>query len=122
MKTTTAAGAYGFKGTDYCVECVECDSPCLGEEEKARTVRHEGVGRCGCCGGTFAVTVDVVRYFDGEVVGTTTLTAEAWERYAACEHAAYEWPAGVARAGDVLTEDELEAMGLDGKTTIYLEK
>lgn len=44
-----AADAYWFGGSAYCVECVEGDTPCLGNDEIARATRSPGQGQCGCC-------------------------------------------------------------------------
>ena len=52
--TTETKMAYWLNGTAYCVACVECSTPCMGEEDKAKANMDEGVGRCGCCGKMFA--------------------------------------------------------------------
>jgi hypothetical protein len=67
------------------------------------------------------VTVDVRRLSDGEKVGTTTMPAAEWERYAAGTHPGYQWPEGAALAGDVLTDEQVDEMGLDAGTVIWLE-
>ena len=67
------------------------------------------------------VTADVMRYADGGKVGTVEMDAAEWERYAECEHPAYQWPEGIAEAGDVLTCDQIEEMGLTTTTAIWLE-
>lgn len=59
---TTTTKAYWLNGTAYCADCVECETPCLGEEEIARATTGDGVGRCGCCGKMFD---------DGESATTT---------------------------------------------------
>lgn len=67
------------------------------------------------------VTVDVRRHVDGECVGSIELSAAEWEQYAVYEHPAYQWPEGLAEAGAVLTPDQVEEMGLTGRTVIWLE-
>lgn len=49
MADQPAADAYWLNGTAYCPECVEGDTPCLGDEEIARATRSPGQGQCGCC-------------------------------------------------------------------------
>jgi hypothetical protein len=65
--------------------------------------------------------VAVMRYRDGEHVGDVEMERAEWELYAASGHPDYQWPEGIARAGDVLQGRELAALGLDEDTTIYLE-
>jgi hypothetical protein len=67
------------------------------------------------------VTADVVRYADGERVGSVEMDVAEWEQYAGCSHPAYQWPGGIARAGGVLTPKQVEALGIDPMTTIWLE-
>jgi hypothetical protein len=56
---TKTENAYWLNGTAYCAACTECEeSPCMGDEERARAIRKPGVGRCGCCGEAFAAGVD----------------------------------------------------------------
>jgi hypothetical protein len=66
------------------------------------------------------MTIRVKRYSDGETVGTVEMAVDEWESYADCTHEAYQWPEGLALAGDVLTEEQREEMGLDDNTTIWL--
>ena len=49
-----AQGTYYYRGEFYCTECVECESPCLGESERANLLRGTGIGSCACCKRLFA--------------------------------------------------------------------
>jgi hypothetical protein len=69
-----------------------------------------------------AITIRVKRYSDGEIVGTVEMAVDEWERYADCTHPAYQWPEGLALAGDVLTEEEKQETGLNENETIWLEE
>lgn len=63
-------------------------------------------------------TVQVKDYTTGSTLGRIKMDAAEWEQYAACEHPAYQWPEGLARAGDVLDAEDL---GVSEKTVIFLE-
>lgn len=67
------------------------------------------------------VTVDVMRHSDGERVGRVEMDAAERESYATCSHRAFQWPEGVARAGDVLTDRQIEEFGLRPETVVWLD-
>jgi hypothetical protein len=69
-----------------------------------------------------AITIRVKRYSDGQTVGTVEMDVEEWDTYADCTHEAYQWPEGLALAGDVLTEEERQETGLNENETIWLEE
>jgi hypothetical protein len=102
--------------------CIEMDDDGNGPFERVVTdeVASELVRR-GLVRDARPVTVSVVSYRDGDQLGTVEMDAAEWERYADCTHPAYQWPEGVARAGDVLSDDQLEALGIDGGTGGWLE-
>lgn len=76
MMTTETNKAYWLNGTAYCTSCVECKTPCLGEEEKARATVGDGIGRCGCCGELFGGIDDsqpvLYRYDDSTALRNAT--------------------------------------------------
>jgi hypothetical protein len=69
---------------------------------------------------TETVNVNVMRYTNGECVGAIWMNAASWERYAGREHPDYQWPEGIARAGDVLAAKVIEELGLEQDTVIFL--
>ena len=66
-------------------------------------------------------TVTVVRHSDGRQMGEVEVRDTDWERYDASAHPSYQWPEGIARACDVLSEEDIERLGLAETTVIYLE-
>ncbi len=71
---------------------------------------------------TRTVGVEVMDYRTGRRLGRAPMLATAWRSYDQGRHSGFQWPAGIARAGDVLTEAELAALaGATAETIIYLE-
>lgn len=70
---------------------------------------------------TRMIEVDVMRHSDGARAGSIEMDPAEWQRYEAEEHPAYQWPEGIAAAGNVLDAEQSEAMGLDSSTIIWLE-
>jgi hypothetical protein len=66
-------------------------------------------------------TVDVMRYDTGDKLGTIDIPMDEWEQYAACEHPAFQWPAGIAFAGEALSNEQMEANGIGPMAIIWLE-
>lgn len=70
---------------------------------------------------TETVDVAVMRYATGEPVGTIRMARATWQRYADRSDDRFQWPSGIAEAGDVLTRATLDRLGLDRSTAIYLD-
>jgi hypothetical protein len=66
------------------------------------------------------VIFDIMEYDTAINLGQAEMPRDQWELYAAGSHPDYQWPQGIARAGDVLSRDQLDAIDLDPDTTIYL--
>lgn len=66
-------------------------------------------------------TVTVVRYSDGQSLGEITMDAAEWATYEDCTHPDYQWPEGIAQAGQVLSDDQMDALGIDPATVIGLD-
>jgi len=66
-------------------------------------------------------TVRVMGYATGDRIGKVEIEASEWAEYEACEHGSYQWPDGVAEAGDVLTGDQIDEMGITSRTVIFLD-
>ncbi len=66
-------------------------------------------------------TATVRRYNDGAELGIALLSASDWAQYEAGTHPGYQWPEGIARAGDVLPAKAVAQLGIDDGTTIFLE-
>ncbi len=69
------------------------------------------------------VDFDVMKYGDGTrlAAGLVCMPLNEAGKYLNGVHPAYKWPAGVARAGDVLTVEQLEKISLSAETVVYLE-
>lgn len=67
------------------------------------------------------VSVDVMCYATGDSLGKIKVTSDYWQQYGDCCHPAYEWPNGVARAGDVLNDETIERLGISPEKTIWLD-
>lgn len=67
------------------------------------------------------VTVRVARYSDGETLGQATITVAEIEAYHDSSDDRYQWPEGIAAAGDIFDDETLESLGVSHSTTIYLE-
>lgn len=67
------------------------------------------------------ISVTVRAYSDAASLGRVEIDAAEWARYEACDHPAYQWPEGIARAGDVLTDEQIERMGITSRTVVYLD-
>ncbi len=63
----------------------------------------------------------VRRYNNGNYCGEVQRDKVFAVLHDARKHPDFQWPEGVARAGNVLSEDELEACGVDAEDTIFLE-
>ena len=65
--------------------------------------------------------VRVINAASGDRIGKVEIEASEWAEYEACEHGSYQWPDGVAEAGDVLTGDQIDEMGITSRTVIFLD-
>jgi hypothetical protein len=66
-------------------------------------------------------TVDVMRYETGNKLGSIDIPMEEWEQYATCEHPAFQWPEGIAFAGEVLSNDQMEANKIGPMLIVFFE-
>jgi hypothetical protein len=71
---------------------------------------------------TAILMVDVRDYQDGHSYGKIEIEESAWLPYAECRDPAYQWPEGIARAVDVLGDDQIKSLGIDPEATIWLEE
>lgn len=67
------------------------------------------------------VTVDVMRHDDASRIGSIEMPASLWALYEQGWHMGYQWPERIARAISVLTPADIERLGIDPNTVIYLE-
>ena len=54
-------------------------------------------------------------------LGTITIDLSDWAQYEAGAHPDFQWPEGIARAGDVIEDEILGRLGIDPDTTIWLD-
>jgi len=66
-------------------------------------------------------TVNVMRHRDGVRLGEVEISEADWKLYEAGRHPAYQWDEGIAVAGDVLTDGQIEDIGVHPTTVIFLE-
>lgn len=68
------------------------------------------------------VPVKLVRHVDGKVLGAISVSVGHMRRYRAGTHPDYQWPEGVARAGDVISDAVLDRLDVHPDTVIYLDE
>lgn len=66
-------------------------------------------------------TARVMDYTTGDRIGKVEIDAAEMARYEACEHDAYQWPEGIAKAGDVLSDEDLARLDIPAGKVIYLD-
>src|SRR5262245_38567357 len=70
--------------------------------------------------GQTMVSVMVMDYTTGGRIGEVEIDEADRDDDAGCRNPAYQWPEGIARATDALSAQQVEAPGIDPRTTIYL--
>lgn len=66
------------------------------------------------------VTVTIMDYVTGDAIGVTSIATEDRDQIAAGTHPAYQWPEGIAAAGDILTEQEIAELEISRGSVIWL--
>ena len=70
---------------------------------------------------TALTTMTVRRYHDGGYCGNVKRDKVFSVLHDASQHPDFQWPEGVAQAGDVLSENELLSCALNADDVIFLE-
>jgi hypothetical protein len=66
-------------------------------------------------------TAKVMSYKTGEPVGRVTISEAKAESYSAGKLEGYQWPEGIAKAGDVFAESQIAMLNIDRDTVVFLE-
>ncbi len=65
--------------------------------------------------------VRVMSYDNGELLGTMQMDENKYYLYEEDAHPLFQWPEGIARAGHILSSEQIEKMKISPDTVIYLD-
>jgi len=69
---------------------------------------------------TATTTAEIRDYTTGRVIGDAEVNDDVMERYESQEIG--QWPEGILAASDLLSDAEIERLGIESNTTVWIEQ